>query len=255
MKIYASILSAICLALTAQAEQVEMVKVTGDRVSMRTRPDTTNSEVLDRAMQGTEMEYLGETNGWVAVQAPDTLNLWAHKDHVENGKIKPSKLNVRSGPSQNYDVMVVMTRGDAVSVRGEFNEWLKIAPPPGTKVWISADYVERTSPAAKVAKEEPHQAEELKPLVLKEDKTKPQGAYTEIGGVLKRANPGLYKLVEIDNNGNQIKLCLVRGNEKQLEGLLNRSVLIKGKLYFALNVTEPIIQPTVIVPSPIIQTR
>ena len=38
---------------------------------------------------------------------------------------------------------------------------------------------------------------ELKPLLLGLDKSKEQGVYDEIPGVLRKANPGLYKLVLI----------------------------------------------------------
>ena len=83
--------------------------------------------------------------------------------------------------------------------------------------------------------------EEMKPLLLVLDKNKEQGVYDEIPGVLRRANPGLYKLVLIVGDMEE-PICLVRGNEVQMERYLNRSMLIKGKLYWAKDVDLPVMK-------------
>lgn len=236
----------------AETNDVVKVRVTGDRVSLRALPST-DGELLDRAMRGEEMIYFEATNGWAAVQAPDSLNFWVSGEFIQNGIVQPEKLNVRSGPSLNYNVVVVVKKGDSLSVRGEFNDWLKIAPPEGSRVWISADFVEKIEPPKPepVVEPEPEPEpepvveepeEELQPLILELDKTKKQGVYSEIPGVLRRANPGLYKLVYIVGDIEE-PVCLVRGSERQMERLLNRSVLIKGKKYWAKGVDLPVIQP------------
>jgi uncharacterized protein YraI len=251
-----------CVGMIAfsQTNEAVKVKVTGDRVSLRSTPDL-NAELLDRAMRGEELVFLGETNDWVAVQAPDSLHFWASSEYIQNGVVVPAKLNIRSGPSQNYSVVCVLNAGAAVSLRGEFNEWLKIAPPIGSKVWISKQYVEKIEPPKPepviepepesepepVVEPEPEPVvpklteEELKPLLLVLDKSKEQGVYDEIPGVLRRANPGLYKLVLIAGDMEE-PICLVRGNEVQMERYLNRSMLIKGKVYWANDVDIPVIK-------------
>lgn len=263
-----------CFSVCAQTNEEAKVRVVGDRVSLRAKPDI-NSELLDRAMQGDELEQLGATNGWVAVQAPDSLDCWVATRYIQNGVVQADKLNVRSGPSQNYNVVAVVSKGDVLSPRGEFNEWLKIAPPPGSTVWISDGFVERVlplqpEPAAEpepepvavavepavapkpVAVVQPPNDEELKPLLLVLDKTREQGTYDEIPGVLRRANPGFYKLVLIVGAMEE-PICLVRGNEMQLNGYLNRSMLIKGKKYWAKDVDLPIITPDKIHLDPILE--
>ncbi len=266
MKFYLTALfAATCLCAAAQTNEAVKIKVTGDRVSLRAMPDI-DSELLDRALRGEELERLGETNGWVAVQAPDSLDFWVSGQYVQNGVVQPEKLNVRSGPSPNYSVVCVVNKGDSVALRGEFNDWLKIAPPAGSRVWISADYAELIEPPkpepepvvepepapepVAVAPPEPPE-EELKPLVLVLDGTKKQGIYDEIPGVLRRANPGLYKLVLIVGELEE-PICLVRGDEAQLNRYLNRALLIKGKTYWAKDVDIPIIQPTKIHLDPIL---
>ena len=264
MKFLVLLLASASLAV-AQTNEAPKIKVTGDRVSLRAKPSL-DGELLDRAMRGEEMVYFEQTNGWVAVQAPDSLNFWVAGEFIKEGVVEPKKLNVRSGPSRNYNVVAVVERDDVLSVRGEFNEWLKIAPPIGSRVWISADYIEVIAPpkpepivvvpdpipepvvvAAPVVEPEP----EEQPLMLVLDDSKPQGKVDRIPGVLRRANPGLYKLVLIVGELEE-PICLVRGKEAQLEQLLNRSLLIEGPIYWAKDVDLPIIQPKTINKNPII---
>jgi hypothetical protein len=111
---------------------------------------------------------------------------------------------------------------------------------------VEAEPAPESRPAA------PEQSEEeLKPLVLVLDKSKEQGTYDEIPGVLRRANPGLYKLVLITDDFEE-PICLVRGRESQMERYLNRAMLIKGKKYWAKDVDLPILQPVTIHLDPIL---
>lgn len=268
---YLYLFALLTVSVGAQTNDVTKVKVTGDRVSLRADPNL-DAELLDRAMSGEEMVYFEETNGWIAVQAPDSLNFWVAGEYIKEGVVQPNKLNVRSGPSQNYSVVAVVEKGDAVSSRGEFNEWLKIAPPIGSRVWISADYVDVIEPPkpevhmpepeqASIPEPEPEQEpvveeqvepkEELPPLMLVLDKTKPQGKMDRLPGVLRRANPGLYKLVLIAGDMEE-PICLVRGRESQLEKMLNRTLLIEGKVYWVKDIDLPVIQPEKIHLDPII---
>lgn len=269
-----TLFAATCFSVVAQTDEVSKVRVTGDRVSLRAKPDI-NAELLDRAMQGEELVFLGKTNGWVAVQAPASLDFWVAGQYVQNGTVQPEKLNVRSGPSQNYSVVCVVNKGDSLALRGEFNDWLEIAPPAGSRVWISEDYAERVEPPPPEPVSEPQPApvvvvepepeepvsvvaetkpteEELKPLVLVLDKTREQGTYDEIPGVLRRANPGLYQLVLIAGDIEE-PICLVRGKEAQMESYLNRAMLIKGKKFWARDVDLPILQPIKIHLDPILR--
>ena len=116
--------------------------------------------------------------------------------------------------------------------------------------------VEPASDPEVEAPEEPEpvvesEQEKLPPLILVMDKNKPQGTYEEIPGVLRRANPGLYKLVLLAD-GFEEPICLVRGKESQMERYLNRSMLLKGKMYWAKDIDLPIIQPEKIHLDPII---
>jgi len=256
-----NIMLLLCAAATtvcAQTNQATLVRVIGDNVSLRAAPGL-QSELLERAMRGDEMIYCEETNGWVAVQMPAGVDCWVSADYVKEGLVEPGKLNVRSGPSLNYSVVGVLARGDKVEVRDEFNGWLKIAPPPGGRVWISAEYVEKIEPPAPEPEVAPEPEPEVKPdppaagidepgqtlppLALdKLDASRPQGHEKRLAGVLRRAHPGLYRLV-LPVKGMEESICLVRGSEPQLEKLLNRPITIEGKVYWAIDVELPVIIP------------
>lgn len=260
-------------AAVSQTNEARKVRVTGDRVSLRAEPKL-EGYLLDRAMRGEELIYLGETNGWVGVQAPESLDYWVAGEYVQNGIVQPEKLNVRAGPSLNYAKVGELSEGDTVALRGEFNNWLKIVPPVGSCLWISEDYVEYLQPSAPEPVVEPTpepelveessprpepvpevevvpDRDQLPPLMLVLDKTRKQGVYVEIPGVLRRANPGLYKLVLVDD-GFEEPICLIRGRKSQMERYLNRSMLIKGKRYWAKDIDLPVVQPEKIHLDPII---
>ena len=106
-------LLATCLFVSigiAENSQPARVRVTGDRVSLRARPDR-SAELLDRAMSGDELVCKGYTNGWVAVQPPENIGLWASGEYISNSTVQASKLNVRSGPSENYSIVGVIRDG------------------------------------------------------------------------------------------------------------------------------------------------
>ncbi len=262
-------------SVVVQTNDLMKVRVTGDRVSLRAEPNL-EGYLLSRAMRGEELIYHDKTNGWVGVQAPESLDFWVASEFIQNGIVQPKILNVRAGPSLNYAKVGEMNQGDAVAVRGEFNNWLKIVPPSDCSVWISEKYVEYIEPPAPEPVVEPapepepvttvdptptpesaQQADvkanqgQTSPLMLVLDKTRKQGVYVEIPGVLRRANPGLYKLVLI-SDGFEEPICLVRGQVSQMESYLNRSMLIKGKRYWVKDVDLPVVQPERIHLDPII---
>ncbi|MEI6891136.1 MAG: SH3 domain-containing protein [Pontiella sp.] len=248
----------------AQTNEVITIKVTGDRVSLRAAPSL-DGELLDRAMRGEEMVYFEQTNGWVAVQAPESLNFWVAAEFVREGLVQPQKLNVRSGPSRNYTVVAVVERDDVLAVRGEFNEWVKIAPPLGSRVWISADYVEfmvppPAEPVEKVAEPEvvvaPTPVVAPKPVgtpvsLMHLDKTRTQGAIDEYPGILRRDSPGLYKLVLVSGRFEE-RICIVKGNIGQMETYLNQPVQLKGPIYWVKGIDVPVMVPDTIQPNPMV---
>ena len=260
-------LTALVLAAAAPAQDAGTVKVTGDRVSLRAGPDT-EAVLLDRAMSGDELMLKDNTNpDWVGVAAPETVDCWVHSDYIVDGKGEPALLNIRSGPSLSHSIVGVVAAGSPVTVRGQVDEWLRIAPLPEVTVWISRRYAEVAEPPppvepaeAVVEIEAPAETEQLAaepsmqevvaamaelpevPAVLKPDPDREQGVPETFAGVLKPAHSVLYQLVDAEVEA--ITLCYVRGNLAQMEAYAQLPLRITGKAYWASGLEMPVIVPS-----------
>ncbi len=138
------------------AAEVSWVRVTGDRVNLRAKPGFENSEVLGQADYDERLEVRELGDEWVGVVAPERVSLWVSSQYVREPEnvIGANRVNVRTGPSQNHTIALVLTRGTPVSVREKVGDWSRIAVPDGALVWISrqfAEVVDEGTPAAAVA--------------------------------------------------------------------------------------------------------
>lgn len=133
------------LAVSGWAELIPL-RVVGERVNLRARP-ALEAEVVGQVSEGSELTAKTLGDEWVEVVPPASVDLWVHQEFLEGNTVKAKLLKVRAGPGINYSVVGSLTRGEAVEVRGTFNEWVKIAPPASCSLWISRKYVE---PARKV---------------------------------------------------------------------------------------------------------
>ena len=244
--------------MVVSSDVVADVRVTGDRVSIRSAPSL-EAEVLDRAMRGDVFRELGRTNVWVAVEAPDYVDAWVSESFLTNGVVIPSRLNVRSGPNRNYAVLTVVEGGTKLEELDRFHAWVKVAPPEGSRVWIHTDYTESILPDVGELAEEPGMIasevlafEEVKLILpvlpLELDAQQDQGLEQTFVGRLDRANPGLYRLLSAEDE----VLCLVRGRGEQLEALVDRWLGIEGLVYFIQASNLPVLQPNRIVMDPLV---
>lgn len=131
---------------TGQAVAAEVtVVVAGDRVNMRARPSL-QAEVVGQLNEGDKIVVRSLTNDWAEVVPPAGIEFCVHRDFVKDGAVSVPKLHVRAGPGINFSKVGQMVKGDAVKVTGEFGEWLKIAPPPGSALWVARSMVKLPEP-------------------------------------------------------------------------------------------------------------
>ncbi len=136
-------------ALTLSSGAAELVaRVKTDRVNLRAKPDT-SSEVVAQANAEDRLSVVSSQDEWVEIVPPDSVDVWAHVDFVKDGLSAANKLNLRAGPGINYSVVGSIDRGQVVPVRGQFGEWLKVAPTHAT-LWVSRPFVDLVSPVAAV---------------------------------------------------------------------------------------------------------
>ena len=121
------------------------------------------SEVVARVTKGQTVTVIEEIvrnnsgpeepSAWAKIVLPPTAHAWIHRDFIEasNQTVKPRKLNLRSGPGENYSVIGALQRGDAVKPITTKGEWTEIEPPAGAYAFMAAQYLKQEAPAPTVA--------------------------------------------------------------------------------------------------------
>jgi SH3-like domain-containing protein len=161
--------AALLLAATSPLQAQTVVRVTADNVNLRAKPQLT-AEVLAQVHYDEQLAAREIGEEWIEVATPAAVDLWISKDYVQqpDNVIGARRVNVRAGPSINYNIVDTLERGTPVEPRGELDGWLKIAPPPTTHLWIHRDYVEIPSaPAVAGAAPEAPPAEKPAPAETK----------------------------------------------------------------------------------------
>ena len=145
-------LAAVAAAATSLQAKTP-VRVTADNVNLRAKALLT-SEVVTQAHYDDRLTAYEIGSEWVEVAAPATADAWVMKSYVQApaNTIGANRVNVRAGPSINYNILCTLALGDTVEPRGEeVADWLKIAPPPAARVWVSREFVEILSGEAAAA--------------------------------------------------------------------------------------------------------
>lgn len=145
MKLLSRLALLFLLTLSSFAEELTSVEVVGDNVNMRASRKV-NAEVVGQANFGDQLQARSFEDEWVEIVPPEGVVFYIHRDFIKEGRVSARTLRVRAGPSINYSIVGELKRGDAVSVEGEFGEFLKIAPPVSCSLWINASFVEKIEP-------------------------------------------------------------------------------------------------------------
>ena len=151
--------------------------VTGDSLRLRSNPNT-NSEVLAKAPEGSEVELLsGEENGWYKVSykgkegymSADWIKVVTTADasaQKTTGVVNAGPLNVRSGPGTKYDRVGSLKEGAVVTILESDNGWYKITA-GSVSGYVSGEYITvntvTQTPTEQEAEQEPEKEPEQEP--------------------------------------------------------------------------------------------
>ena len=182
MKNFQAILTCAALSLSAATllQAQTPVRVLADSVNLRAKPQLT-AEVVAQANYNEVLTAREIGEEWVEVAAPTNVSLWVMKPYVQfpQNTIGAPRVNLRAGPSINYNIVDTLALGDKIVPRGEeVQEWLKIAPPASAHVWISREFVEIQSASENKAKSEE--------ILTKNDEKSPKNAENEEKSSKKR---------------------------------------------------------------------
>lgn len=260
-----------------------VVTVEANRLNMRAKP-IHDAEVVAQVDFGTELVLKGGSHSnFVEIVPPVNISFWVSSAYVKDGVVTAKKLNVRSGASVNHAVVGQVLRREQLQQRGAFNEWLEIAPPSQSSLWVSRDYLFMPAPAVP----EPPVAE--KPLALPvpvapaptpvPPKTAPlttmvpaitptptpvppseevklvplpgQGKIVRREGrlrsyLLKGNSPSKYYL-SANLHGAQQLICYVENDGNRLRSYRGKNVIIQGHEYWVQGVSRPVIVPKAII--------
>lgn len=129
------ILLPILLATALFADETR-VRVTAARATLR-YPVAEALEVAGVAETGRELTAFGPLEGaWIPVAPPSEVSVWIYAELVRKGEVVRDKAQLRSGPGLSCKVVGSLDQGAAVESRGRAGDWLKIAPPPGFRLWV-----------------------------------------------------------------------------------------------------------------------
>jgi uncharacterized protein YgiM (DUF1202 family) len=122
-----------------------------------------NSEVVTRVTNGQMVTVLEEIvrnnsgpeepSAWAKILLPPNAHVWVNSSFIDatNKTARPKRLNLRSGPGENYSVIGLLERGEAVKELKTKGDWMEIEPPPSAYAFMAAQYLQQEAPAVAAA--------------------------------------------------------------------------------------------------------
>lgn len=134
--------------------------VTQPSINVRGQP-AINSEVIIRLKKGERLNVLEEVTlkkpktdepaKWAKVSLPTNAAVWVNASFINlaDKTVVPKKLNVRSGPGENYSVVARISKGTVLKDIETKGDWMKIEPPADSYGFVAAHLLasEPASPA------------------------------------------------------------------------------------------------------------
>jgi hypothetical protein len=122
-----------------------------------------SSEVVTRLSKGQPVTVLetvtlskpkeDEPAHWAKIALPTNVAVWVSGLYVDpvTKTVKGTRLNLRSGPGENYSVLGRIAKGAAVKEIETKGDWLKIEPPADTFAFVAAHLLANAPAAVEVA--------------------------------------------------------------------------------------------------------
>ena len=124
-------------------------------------------DVLGHLFKGDAVTVLAQINldkhaadepaQWAKIALPSSVHVWVNNKFIDtaNKVVSVKKLNLRSGPGENYNVLGVLEKGAAINELETKGAWTKIEPPANSYAFVAAMYLKQEAAAPVVAVTEP----------------------------------------------------------------------------------------------------
>jgi len=132
--------------------------ITGDNVNVRGKASF-NGEVITKLNKGDTVAVIeqviltkpraGEPVHWAKIALPSKANVWVHSSYVDASTktVTPKKLNIRSGPGENYSIVGVIEKGATVKDVNTKGNWIEIETPGSAHAFVAAKYLNQINTA------------------------------------------------------------------------------------------------------------
>jgi uncharacterized protein YgiM (DUF1202 family) len=115
-------------------------------------------EVVSHLKKGESVNVLEQINldkhkvnepaQWAKIALPSSIHVWVKASYIDANKaVTPKKLNLRSGPGENFSVLGVVEKGTTVNEITSKNGWMQIDPPANTYAFVAAMYLKQEAQA------------------------------------------------------------------------------------------------------------
>jgi uncharacterized protein YgiM (DUF1202 family) len=131
--------------------------VSAKRVNIRGQA-TIHSEIVGHLTNGEPVTVIEEVTSksakddepsiWAKIVLPSDKHLWVNAQFVDtlNKLVHVKKLNIRTGPGENYSIAGHLLKGDAITDIGSTNGWLEIQAPTNAFAYVAAAYLKQEAP-------------------------------------------------------------------------------------------------------------
>jgi len=119
----------------------DSVAVKSVRATLRSGADD-GSDAVCHVNKGQRLSVQGQNGSWLSVSLPSAADVWIYAELVRDGVVAAPNVRVRSGPGLQFGVLGEVAKGAKVTVRSVEGEWMRLAPTPGSRAWVSAEEVE-----------------------------------------------------------------------------------------------------------------
>ena len=121
------------------------------------------SEVITKLQPGDAVTVLeeividkpaaGEPRRWARIAMPAGARVWVNAAFIDatNKTVIPRKLNLRSGPGENYSIVGLVEKGESVHEIGSKGDWIEIEPPKSAFAFIASRYLQQEAPVVAAA--------------------------------------------------------------------------------------------------------
>jgi len=91
-----------------------------------------------------EKHKASEPAQWAKIAYPTNAQVWVLSQFIAEDKtVKPKKLNLRAGPSENFSVIGVLEKGTPVTEITVKGNWTRIEPPQNAYAFVAAMYLKQ----------------------------------------------------------------------------------------------------------------